>query len=349
MSKQNLFENWLKRENAKEYWNTHGTTYYGIPVKELKLPNGWVGRVFGPYDKPKLREDETDIESEYRALRRNHVSFRAELEYFWIIPYWAWSTKSFEGNDINKIQENCLAHAENKVNIYDPNESLVDGIWFNREDLKKARIAYKEKLDKQFQKEEETYLKKNSSEQKVVNNKKSIQDDKISLEKKSAITFSELKKLDQLDQEKWLSENIADFDQVPFNGELVGYIIQCDDDHLDEYINYPEDYETGSIIKSVFSELSTSREHEINEGATITIDEKKHLREAILEEISNDEFEGDTYTVCAIELGKSQIFLTFSGKLIPYPSWTFDNIYETKKQAITAIKTLSPNESFYRI
>ena len=37
-------------------------SYSGFRVKKLNLPNGWVGRVFGPYDKPKLRENETDSE-----------------------------------------------------------------------------------------------------------------------------------------------------------------------------------------------------------------------------------------------------------------------------------------------
>lgn len=160
--KENLYENWLKRKKSEEYWNAHGTTYYGIPVKELQLPNGWVGRVFGPYDKPKLRANETDIERKYRTLRRNRVSFKAYLEYFWIIPYWVWSAQSFEGNDINEIQKCCLDYAENKANIYDPEKSLVDGVWFNRMELAQARIAYKEKLDKQFQTEKQNYLRKAS-------------------------------------------------------------------------------------------------------------------------------------------------------------------------------------------
>ena len=349
MPKENLYEDWLKRENAKEYWNAHGTTYYGIPVKELNLPNGWVGRIFGPYDKPKLRENETDIDRKYRALRRSHVSFKAELEYFWIIPYWVWSVKSFEGNDINEIQKCCLAYAENKANIYYPEKSLVDGIWFNREDLAKARTAYKEKLDKQFQKEKETYLMNNSFDQTVSTKKRRIKNDKRPVKRKSGMKFSELNKLNTLDQEKWLNENIADFDQVPYDGEVIGYIIHCDDNRLEEYINYQDDHETGSMIKSVFSELPSAREQEINEGANITIDEKKYLKEAVVEQLSNDEFEGDNYTVCAIELDKSQIFLTFSAKLNPYPSWTFANIYETQEQAINAIKTLSPDEYFFPI
>jgi len=76
---------------------------------------------------------------------------------------------------------------------------------------------------------------------------------------------------------------------------------------------------------------------------------KKYLKEAAVEELSNDEFEGDNYTVCAIELDKSQIFLTFSAKLSPYPSWTFANIYETQEQAVNAIKTLSTDEYFFLI
>ena len=162
--------------------------------------------------------------------------------------------------------------------------------------------------------------------------------------------FSELVKFNKLDREQWLRENVADFDQLPFEGELIGYIIHCDNNHLEEYIKFPEDYETGSMIKSVFSELSLSREQEINEGAKITLDEKKYLKEAVVEKLSNDEFEGDTYTVCAIELDrKTQIFVTFCGQLTPHPSWTFDNIYETEEHAINAIKTLSADEYFFPI
>ena len=163
------------------------------------------------------------------------------------------------------------------------------------------------------------------------------------------MNVSELIKLNKSDQENWLNENIGDLNLVAFDGEPVGYIIHCDDNSLEEYIKYPEDHEIGSMIKSVFSEISSMREQELNAGAKITTDEKKYLRDAVAKELSQDEFQGDNYTVCDIELGNATIFVTFSCKLVPYASWEFTNIHETKEKAIQAIKTLSENEYFYPI
>ena len=161
--------------------------------------------------------------------------------------------------------------------------------------------------------------------------------------------INEILTLSHSEQKNWLSENISDFDGIPFSGEPVGYIIHCDDDRLKDHINYPEDYETGSMIKSVFSKLSTTREKEINAGAKITPEEKKYLKIAVVEELSEDEFEGDNYTVCKIELQDGNVFVTFLAHLVPHPSWSFANIYETEEKAIEAIKTLTEDEYFFPI
>ena len=160
---------------------------------------------------------------------------------------------------------------------------------------------------------------------------------------------NEILNLSRSEQKNWLSENIPDFDIIPFSGEPVGYIIHCNDDRLTDYIKYPEDYETGSMIKSVFSKLSTTREKEINAGAKITSEEKKYLKTAVAEELSKDEFEGDNYTVCTIELQDANVFVTFLAHLVPHVSWSFANICETEKKAVEAIKTLTEDECFFPI
>ena len=52
--------------------------------------------------------------------------------------------------------------------------------------------------------------------------------------------------------------------------DLIGYIITLDEYTLEEMIDYPEDYETGSEIKTVYPKLEAVRENEINNGAKIT-------------------------------------------------------------------------------
>lgn len=159
--------------------------------------------------------------------------------------------------------------------------------------------------------------------------------------------IKELISLKPSEQERWLRERISDFDQLPFDGEPVGYIIHCDDERLNDYINYPEDYETGSLIKSAYSQLSSERENEINSGSKITSIEKKHLKSAVLEILSNDEFEGLTYTISGVDIEEHKVFATFSCQFIPHPDYTFVRLHETEKEAIDTIKTLSNDEYFF--
>ena len=42
--------------------------------------------------------------------------------------------------------------------------------------------------------------------------------------------------------------------------DLIGYILTLDESRLEEMIDYPEDYETGSKIKSVYPKLEAVRE-----------------------------------------------------------------------------------------
>lgn len=157
----------------------------------------------------------------------------------------------------------------------------------------------------------------------------------------------ELISLEQSKQEDWLRERVSEFDQIPFGGEPVGYIIHCDDERLNDYTKYPEDYETGSLIKSAFSQLSSERENEINSGSKITSIEKKYLKVAVLEILSNDEFEGLSYTISNVEVEGKKVFATFSCQFVPHPDYTFVGLHETKKEAIDTIKSLSEDEYFF--
>ena len=156
MLEQNLYERWLKKQQAAEYFAKNGTTLSGIPVKILDLPNGWLGKIFGPYPRPKRADCET--ESEYRRGLRSHEAYQANLEYFWVIPYYVWSAKSIGGNDYQKIETECFEYARDQTNIYDPERSIVDGVWYDRPDIYDARLRYKARLDAKFMVDKKLYL-----------------------------------------------------------------------------------------------------------------------------------------------------------------------------------------------
>ena len=82
----------------------------------------------------------------------------ADLEYFWIIPYYVWSSKSINGNNFEAIEAQCFAHASNPTSIYDPDRSLVDGVWYDSPDIYAARLRYKAELDTKFEADKSAYL-----------------------------------------------------------------------------------------------------------------------------------------------------------------------------------------------
>ena len=80
----------------------------------------------------------------------------------------------------------------------------------------------------------------------------------------------EILSLQHSEKKDWLIRNVSDYKVKAFYGDLIGYIINVSDDHMEEYVSYPESYETGSVIKKEYPELSTIREEEINSGAPLT-------------------------------------------------------------------------------
>lgn len=57
------------------------------------------------------------------------------------------------------------------------------------------------------------------------------------------------------------------------------YKLGEDEYEIEEYIDDPEGCETGSIIKSYMTEMTVTREEEINSGSAITEQEKEFLQE----------------------------------------------------------------------
>ena len=172
---------------------------------------------------------------------------------------------------------------------------------------------------------------------------------------KTGMKKAEILSLSSEDQENWLKKNIDDYQTKAYEGDLIGYVISFHEQLLTEYIDYPEDYETGSLIKTVFLEMPAEREQAINSGSPLSKLEKDYLKKSVVNKL-NEEQEGligENFTVCVLKCEDGDLFITFSGPSegaggVP---WSFDNIFATKTEAVKSVSydRLETDDYFFPI
>ena len=105
---------------------------------------------------------------------------------------------------------------------------------------------------------------------------------------------------------------------------------------MEDYIDCLDDYETGSIIKSYMTEMTATREEEINSGSAITEQEKEFLKKAVSKiVIENNEGQGTAgtnFTVYPFNCEDGEVFVLFSGQTegAGDVGWGFMNVFSTK-------------------
>ena len=171
---------------------------------------------------------------------------------------------------------------------------------------------------------------------------------------KTEMKKAEILSLSSGDQENWLKTNIHDYQTKAYEGNLIGYVIYFDEQLLTEYIDYPEDYETGSLIKTVFNKIPEGREQEINSGSPLSQLEKEYLKKSVVKKL-DEEGEGllgENFTVCVLKCEDGELFVTFSGPSegaggVP---WSFDKIFATRKDAVESVsENLDEDDYFFPI
>ena len=171
---------------------------------------------------------------------------------------------------------------------------------------------------------------------------------------KTEMKKAEILSLSSGDQENWLKTNIHDYQTKAYEGNLIGYVIYFDEQLLTEYIDYPEDYETGSLIKTVFNKIPEGREQEINSGSPLSQLEKEYLKKSVVKKLDEERegLLGENFTVCVLKCEDGDLFITFSGPSegaggVP---WSFDKIFPTRDAAVESVsKNLNENEYFFPI
>ena len=91
-------------------------------------------------------------------------------------------------------------------------------------------------------------------------------------------------KLTLADQEAWIEANVPDYEEKLYGENYLGCSYQIDEATLAEYLEYREDYDVSGIIEAQLSNLTEERLVEIDDGATLTLDELEALKLGIAED-----------------------------------------------------------------
>jgi hypothetical protein len=157
-----------------------------------------------------------------------------------------------------------------------------------------------------------------------------------------------------MEQENWLQNNVTDFDHGGYLGNVVGYIDFIDAEYeIEPYINDPEGYKTGGIIKPFLTEMTSDREEAINLGSPITDKEKEILKNAVMKIVIKDPerelLDETTFSGFPFSCEDGEVFVLFSGQRLGIGnySWEFHSIYNSEEEAIKGVsQDLDENEYF---
>ena len=104
---------------------------------------------------------------------------------------------------------------------------------------------------------------------------------------------AEFLKLSDEDQLAWIEANVPKYVEKLYGDNYLGCSYEIDEDTVDEYLEYREDYNVLGLIGKQLPTISDERIDEIDEGAELTDEELEALRNGIAE---NDESGWDLHS-----------------------------------------------------
>ena len=104
---------------------------------------------------------------------------------------------------------------------------------------------------------------------------------------------AEFLKLSVDDQQAWIEANVPTYVEKLYGDNYLGCSYEIDEDTVDEYLEYREDYNVLGLIGKQLPTISDKRIDEIDEGAELTDEELEALRNGIAE---NDESGWDLHS-----------------------------------------------------
>ena len=94
---------------------------------------------------------------------------------------------------------------------------------------------------------------------------------------------SEFLQLSVEDQAAWIEANIPEPEAQLYGDNYLGCSYDFDEEKLDEYLKYRDDYGVSGLIEEQLPRLSEERAFEIDDGAELTSEELEALRTAMAE------------------------------------------------------------------
>jgi len=94
---------------------------------------------------------------------------------------------------------------------------------------------------------------------------------------------AEFLKLSDEDQLAWIEANVPKYVEKLYGDNYLGCSYEIDEDTVDEYLEYREDYNVLGLIGKQLPNISDERIDKIDEGAELTDEELEALRNGIAE------------------------------------------------------------------
>ena len=122
---------------------------------------------------------------------------------------------------------------------------------------------------------------------------------------------AEFLKLSVDDQQSWIEANIHEYEVKLHGDNYLGCSYDLDEDKLDEYLEYRDDYGVSGLIEEQLPSLSEERAFEIDDGVELTSEELEALRTAMAE----NDFDGwDTHSGFYFKARFGALFALFVGQ-----------------------------------
>lgn len=122
---------------------------------------------------------------------------------------------------------------------------------------------------------------------------------------------AEFLKLSAADQFAWIEANIPEYEAQLYGDNYLGCSYDLDEDKLNDYLEYRDDYGVSGLIGEQLPSLSEEREFEIDDGAELTSEELEALRTALAE----NDFDGwDTHSGFYFKVRLGALYALFVGE-----------------------------------
>ena len=146
--------------------------------------------------------------------------------------------------------------------------------------------------------------------------------------------FMDLSSEQQLD---WIEQNIEEYEVLLYSDGYIGCSYPSEQSDLEEYENYPLDYDVSGMIKKQLDSITPNRIDEIDEGAKLTC----HEREALARAIAEQDMDGWLgHHGFQLDLDDGSVFTYFISNSIGQggASFAYMGLYGSKEDMLEAVQ-----------